>query len=97
MFLLLLTWFVVVVLFIAFMVTQIIMPMLNSRPLFPFFRKTTTSLESEVTELKAQLREEDLVDEALGLQDQLTGETLSAYASHHLPGIAGYTADLVAQ
>ena len=72
MFLLLLTWFVVVVLFIAFMVTQIIMPMLNSRPLFPFFRKTTTSLESEVTELKAQLREEDLVDEALGLQDQLT-------------------------
>lgn len=51
MFFLRLAVFVLLVLVAVFVFTQIIGPMVNNRPLFPFFRKEVNALQEELAEL----------------------------------------------
>jgi len=66
-----------VILLIAFFVTQIIMPAILSRKLFPLFRKTEKELSAQYTELTQQLHEVDLKDKVEELNKRLNPTTPS--------------------
>lgn len=63
--------FVFWALFLVCMVTQVIIPLLQKRPLFPLFRARSAALQGEIVELNEQIREEVLDDEAQALRDRL--------------------------
>jgi len=71
MFLLILLQWVFWVLLLAFGITQVILPLIQKRPLFPLFRARRVELETEIVELNEQIREEVLDDEAQALRDRL--------------------------
>lgn len=54
-------------LFVAFFVSQILVPLLRGRALFPMFRKQRAAIEKEISELNSQIDEADLVKQ----RDQL--------------------------
>jgi len=62
---------------IAFFVTQIIMPAILNRKLFPLFRKTEKELSAQYTELNQQLHELDLKDKVEELNKRLNPTTPS--------------------
>jgi len=71
MFLLILLEWIFWILLLLFMVTQVIIPLVQKRPLFPLFRARSTTLQGEIVELNEQIREEKLDDEAQALRDRL--------------------------
>jgi len=71
MFLLALLQFILLVVLLVFGITQVIVPLLQRRPLFPLFRARRAALEGEIVELEEQIREEKLDDEAEALRKQL--------------------------
>lgn len=56
---------------LAFIVTQIILPLLLSRKLFPLFRKAEKDLSGQYIELNQQLHEMDLKEKVVDLSHQL--------------------------
>lgn len=65
---------VALVLFLALIVvliTQVVIPIIQGRTIFPMLRKTTISLEGEIAELKQQLSEKDLEKIRNTLKDKL--------------------------
>lgn len=71
MFLMVLLQFVFWVLLVLLAVTQVIMPLVQKRALFPLFRARRSTLEGEIVELNEQIREENLADEAEMLRKRL--------------------------
>ena len=63
--------FIFVALFIAFMVTQVILPMVKGSPLFPMFRTKRNELQAKVSDLKEDLQDVSLVEEASKLEKKL--------------------------
>lgn len=70
MFFLQLVGFIFMALFVALMVSQVLIPLVQRRPLFPLFRRVT-ALEGKVLELQEEVREEELVDTVEALEKQL--------------------------
>lgn len=64
-------------LFLAFVVTQIIIPSIFNRKLFPLFRKSQKQLSAQYAELNQQLYEVDLKDKVDELDRKLHPTTPS--------------------
>jgi hypothetical protein len=71
----LLLWRVFVpALFLLFMVTQVIWPLVKGTPVLPFFRPSRRSLEGKLAEAQEEVEEallEHLVDDKLDLANEL--------------------------
>ena len=71
MFLVGIGYFTLVILFVAFMGTQVILPLIQGTVLWPMFRKSRLALESDLRELKEQLDEEELFWKVCELRKQV--------------------------
>lgn len=63
--------FIFVALFVAFMITQVIVPIIKGSPLFPMFRTKRNELMAKVSDLKEDLEDENLAEEAKKLEKKL--------------------------
>lgn len=61
------------ILAVLLILTQMLLPLLTGRKLFPMFRKSRTVLEDEVRELQEQLSEKELVAHRDELRAKLNG------------------------
>ena len=71
MFFITLIEFVFVALFIAFVVFQMILPMVRGRKMFPIFRSKRNQLEAKIVDLTEELDDVALAKEAEELSKQL--------------------------
>lgn len=62
---------IIVIALIAFLVTQVLIPLLSRSVLFPMFRRTRTETLAEIQETRAQIVDEELKDTLEDLQEQL--------------------------
>ena len=63
--------FIVMIAALAFVVTQIFIPLVTRTTLFPMFRRERTALLKQIQEAKAQLDDEELKVTLSNLQAQL--------------------------
>lgn len=66
---------------IAFIVTQVLIPILMGTKLFPVFRKSTLAIQGQLAEVREQLNEQALKDELAKLKAQLHTDALNVSAS----------------
>ena len=73
----LLTWmqYIVIALFVAFGITQMILPIISGRKMFPMFRAKRNELEEKIVDLNEELHDVDLEKEAKELATQLKKAT----------------------
>jgi hypothetical protein len=63
--------FIAIALAIAFVVTQIAIPLFTSTLVFPMFRKPRKELLAELNEVQAQLDDQDLSEKVVSLKAEL--------------------------
>lgn len=61
-----------IVLFLVFVITQVIIPLVKRTVLFPFLRSERKTLTNEIAELHAKLEDEALITERNQLKSQLS-------------------------
>lgn len=52
-----------VILFVFFVITQVVVPLLQGTPYFPFLRKPRKTVKHEIEELRAKIEDEALIAE----------------------------------
>lgn len=74
-----------VISFLAFFISQVIIPLVGQRKLFPMFRKTSNQLENQIRETQSQLDEKALKEKLAELQARLNSPVVTPVESSRVP------------